>query len=109
MKNKLFSGDTITIAAPAGGVVSGAGVLVGTVIGVAVASAAATLPVAVQLEGVAELPKLSTDVVAVGVKLYWDNTNSRLTTTASGNTEAGIAFAAAGSGVATVQIKLKGR
>jgi predicted RecA/RadA family phage recombinase len=47
-------------------------------------------------------------VVTQGAALYWDNTNSRLTTTASGNTYAGYAFAAAGNGVTTVNIKLNG-
>ena len=41
-----------------------------------------------------------------GAKLYWDNTNKVLTTTASGNTIVGVAAAAAASGDATVAILL---
>ena len=51
---------------------------------------------------------VKTETVAAGALLYWDNTNKRLTTTASGNTLAGFAVAAAGSGVTTVQIRLNG-
>lgn len=109
MKNYLYTGDTLDIVAPAGGVVSGNAYLIGTIIGVAVATAAVGASVAMRVEGVFTLPKLSTDVVTQGALLYWDNTNFRLTLTSAGNTLAGIAWAAAGNGVSTVQIKLKGR
>lgn len=87
---------------------SGQPVLIGTKIGVCLADIAngSTGPVA--MSGVYTVTKLSTDVVTQGAALYWDNTNSRLTTTASGNTYAGYAFAAAGNGVTTVNIKLNG-
>lgn len=85
---------------------SGQPVLIGVRLGVCLADIAngATGPVAVS--GVYTVTKLSTDVVAQGAALYWDNTNSRLTTTASGNTLAGYAFAAAGNGATSVNIKL---
>lgn len=108
MRNKIMSGDTITITAGAT-IASGAAVLVGSVLGVAVESAVSGEPLAVQLEGVFNLPILGTDTPAVGAKLYWDAGNSRLTTTVGSNTEAGIAFAAKASGPTTVRIKLKGR
>ena len=60
----------------------------------------------VQVEGVFTVTKLGTDTVAAGALLYWDNTNKRLTTTASGNTLSGFAVAAAGSGVTAVNIKI---
>lgn len=40
-------------------------------------------------ETVVRLPVLSSDTLAIGALLYWDATNYRLTTTASGNTKAG--------------------
>lgn len=91
---------------PGSAVASGAVVLMGATIGVALAAIAANATGSVAVKGVYTLPKLSTDVVAQGALLYWDNTNSRLTTTASGNTLAGRAAIAAGSGVATVDIDL---
>lgn len=105
MKTGIVEGLTIEHA-PAAARASDAATLIGTRLGVAVADVAANQVGVFRIEGVFELPKLSTDVVAQGALLYWDNTNLRLTTTASGNTLAGFAYAAAGSGVATVQIKI---
>lgn len=50
--------------------------------------------------------KLSTDVVTEGALLYYDSTNDRLTITAGSWKIAGVAAAAAGSGVSTVQVIL---
>ncbi len=91
---------------PGSAVTSGQVVLVGTKIGVAIADIAANDTGALRVVGVFSLTKLSTDNVTKGAALYWDNANSRLTTTASGNTYAGWATEAAGSGVATVNIKI---
>lgn len=87
---------------------SGQPVLIGTRLGVCLADIAngSTGPAA--MSGVYTVTKLSTDVVAQGAALYWDNSNSRLAATASGYTYAGYAFAAAGNGVTTVNIKLNG-
>lgn len=96
--------DHVAIGAKA----SGQPVLIGTKLGVCVADIAngATGPVAVS--GVYTVTKLTTDVVAQGAALYWDNGNSRLTTTVASNVYAGYAFAAAGNGVTSVNIKLNG-
>lgn len=109
MNNKLFTGDVITITSPAGGTTSGGALLVGTVLGVATADSDEGDLVAVELEGVFELPKLSTGVFTVGEKLYWDATNTRLTDVSTDNTECGIAFAAAANPSSTGVVKLKGR
>lgn len=62
----------------------------------------------VRICGVFELAKATTDVIAQGAKVYWSTTNSNITTTASGNTEAGVATAAAGNGATTVAVLLNG-
>lgn len=105
MKNAVSMGLTIDHA-PAAQRLAGAMTLIGVRVGVAVNDVAATVSGVFYVQGVFEIPKLSTDVVAQGAALYWDNTNLRLTTTSSGNTLAGYAFAAAGNGVATVQIAI---
>ena len=51
------------------------------------------------------MPK-ATGAVSQGAKLYWDNTNKVLTTTASGNTIVGVAAEAALSGDANAKILL---
>lgn len=51
-----------------------------------------------QLSGVFEMTALSTDTWSEGDILYWDDTNKRLTDTASTHKSAGIAAADKGSG-----------
>lgn len=87
-------------------VVSGQVLVIGTRIGVALGDIANGATGSAQVAGVFELNKLSTDVVAQGALLYWDTVNTRLTTTAAGNTLAGHAYAAAGNGVTAQQIVL---
>ena len=105
MKNFVSQGLTIDHA-PAANRASGAGTLIGAKIGVALADVLATVVGPFAIDGVYDLPKLSTDVVTQGALLYWDNTNLRLTVTSAGNTLAGYAFAAAGNGVLTVPLVL---
>lgn len=105
--NYVQEGDVIDYPNTSGATISsGTAFLIGLWLAVALADIANNATGSAAIEGVFTVPKLSTDVVAIGVALYWDNTNKRLTTTASGNTLAGKAVAAAGSGVATVKIKL---
>ncbi len=73
---------------------------------VAVADYAQTVVGQYCVRGVFSITKLSTDVVAEGVALYWDSTNSRLTVTAADNTKVGYAASAAGNGATTVNILL---
>jgi len=101
----VMSGEVIDYAAGSN-ITSGQVVVVGARVGVALASIASGATGAVRVKGIFTLAKLSTDVVAQGALLYWDNANTRLTVTAGGNTLAGYASVAAGNGVATVDINL---
>lgn len=101
----VMSGDVIDYVAGSA-VTSGQVLLIGVRIGVALAAIAAGATGAVRVLGIFTIAKLSTDVVAVGAALYWDNTNFRMTTTSAGNTLAGYATAAAGNGVTTVEISI---
>lgn len=105
MKNHIQDGKTISFT-PTADVASGEAVLLGILLVVAIGAIAANTSGEGVTEGVFELPKLSTDVVAQGAALYWDNTNKRLTVTASGNTLVGKAWDAAGNGKATVWVKI---
>jgi len=108
MTTKFVQPGEVIDHVASGAKTSGQPVLIGTKLGVCVADIAngATGPVAVS--GVYTVTKLTTDVVAQGDALYWDNGNSRLTTTEGSNVYAGYAFAAAGNGVTSVNIKLNG-
>lgn len=89
-------------------IASGDGVLVGTKLGVALASIAAGATGSVQICGVFALPKLSTDNMTQGAAVYWDNANKRLTLTSAGNTLAGVAAAAAAATTTSVNVLLNG-
>lgn len=104
-RNYVQPGEVMDYTAPAA-ITSGSAIKVGSRIGVALSDIASGATGPVQMSGVFSQPKLSTDVVTQGALLYWDDTNDRLTLTASGNTLAGYAFAAAGNGATTVAIKL---
>jgi predicted RecA/RadA family phage recombinase len=84
---------------------SGDFVLIGAIGGVATTDIANGKTGAVHIKGVFSVPK-ATGAVSQGAKLYWDATNSVLTTTASGNTIVGVAAEAALSGDATAKILL---
>lgn len=98
-------GEVIDYTASAN-IASGQVVLMGARIGVALKAIANGETGPMQVTGVFNIAKLSTDNMAQGALLYWDNTNSRLTTTASGNTMAGFAAAAAAASTTSVNIKI---
>lgn len=105
MKNKIQDGNTITAVAPYQRN-SGECAKIGQLLGVAVSDVANAAEGVFATEGVYELPKLSTDVVPVGGKLWWDDTNKRFTLVATANHPGGIAWEAAGNGVAVVKVKI---
>lgn len=58
------------------------------------------------VSGVYEMPKSSSSAIAQGAPVYWDGTG--ITGTASTNTPAGYAAAAAGASDTTILVKLLG-
>lgn len=105
-KNYVQPGKALTVTAPSGGVSSGDVVLLGKLLGIAAHDADGGDPVAIEVEGVFDVAKKSTDVVTVGAILYWDSANSEFTLTSTSNTKAGLAASAAGNGATKVNIKL---
>ena len=97
MKNYIQPGHAITLAAPYD-VVSGAGLLVGSIFGVASHDALSGAEVETQLTGVIDLAKVASQAWTAGAKVYWDNTAKRVTNVASGNTLVGVAVLAVGAG-----------
>ena len=102
MRNFVQPGKVITVTAPYA-LASGAGCLVGSLFGVALAPASSGANVNIQTYGVFTLPKAA-GTIAQGQTLYWDNTNFVVTTTATGNTKIGAALTAQAAGDATVQV-----
>lgn len=107
MKNVIQAGENLTLPAPAD-VLSGAGVLVGTIFGVAQGNALSGADVVLVRRGVFELPKTSAQAWTVGVKIYWDNTAKAATTTAASNPVIGAAVAVAANPSATGLVLLDG-
>ncbi len=105
MKSYENSGDVLTVTAPYD-VASGAGMLVGALFLIAASAALSGAEVEGRTVGVYTIAALSTDTGSVGAKIYWDNTNKRLTTTSSANTLVGVLTAAKTSGQTTASVRL---
>ena len=103
--NFVQEGKALDYTPSGADVASGDFVLMGSIGGVAKTDIADGKTGAVHVSGVFSVAK-ATGAVAQGAKLYWNSTNSNLTTTASGNTIVGVAAAAALSADATVKILL---
>ncbi len=101
-KNYIQKGEVLQYT-PSGAVVAGALVIIGTLAAVALSDIAASTTGTVQITGVFRLAK-ATGAISQGVKVYWDATNSNVTTTASGNTLIGVAAKAETSGATTVDV-----
>ncbi len=105
-KNYIQPGHTITVAAPTGGVLSGDGLLIGTLFGVAQYDAVEGADVEILTEGVIEIAKTSALQIGVGDRLFWDATNRVVNKTATAQVCVGVAVSAAANPSATVKIKL---
>lgn len=106
MKTYIQPGDVVTVAAPAD-VASGAGVLVGSLFGVAAFDALSGAEVEVKTTGVFEFPKTSALAISVGDLIYWDNT-AKVVNKTNTNKAVGVAVSAAANPSATVLVRLNG-
>lgn len=108
MKNKVKSGNTVTLTAPSGGVVGGNAYTIGKLTGVATSTVAEGLPFEMDVTGVFDLPKKSTDVFTEGCLLYWDPTPGELTTTDTAGEFCGHATLAAANPSTSGRVRLAG-
>lgn len=107
MRNYIQPGDSLAVAVPyAAGVSSGDGVLVGALFGVAAVDGAQNAVIECQTKGVFDLAKEPALAITAGARVFWDNTNRRITTSATGNFAVGIAAQAALAADATVRVVL---
>lgn len=103
MNNYIGPGNSVTVAMPYA-VGAGSGVLKGGLFGVAVSSCASGSTGVMSINGVyTGLVKASGtgEAWAVGDRLYWDDTNKRLTKTSTSNFAVGVALEAIGTAVTT--------
>ncbi|MNJ50487.1 hypothetical protein D3C77_457590 [compost metagenome] len=109
MKTFIQNGDCITVAAPAGGTVSGELYKVGAIIGVAATTEAAGQPVVLKLCGVFGLTKISAQAWAVGDLIYMNTTSRALTNvSAAGLVLVGVATEIAANPSAVGVCRLNG-
>lgn len=108
MKNFIQDGDTVTVTAPAGGVISGYGVIVGNLFGIAATTQAEGANVEIATTGVFDLPKAPAAVFTAGQRVSWDNAAKHVVAPAAGMYPIGTALLAAGNGVATARVRLDG-
>jgi len=99
MKNYLQHGETLSLAAPSGGVVGGLPYLIGALFGVATHDAAEAALFEFRLKGVfSDLAKVTGTAWVAGDVLYWDNSAKKLTKVAASNRAVAIAALDAASG-----------
>ena len=110
MKNFVQPGDAIDFVAPSGGVVGGAGFLLGVLFGVVRHSAPQGAQSILDTHGVYALPKAATQTPAPGAALYWDDTAKNVTTTVGSNVKIGAhaGLAAPDGAAATILVRLNG-
>lgn len=107
MKTFVQPGNSLALAVPyASGVTSGQGVLVGAIFGIAAVDGAQNATIECQTMGVFDITKQPALAIAAGARVFWDDTNRRITTTATGNYQVGIATQAALAADSTVRVWL---
>lgn len=104
MKNYIQPGEVADIV-PGADVAAGDVVVIGVRIAVAATAIKSGATGSASVTGVFTLPK-ATGALAQGAAVYWDATAKKVTATATSNTLAGYAFAAAASGDATIPVKI---
>jgi predicted RecA/RadA family phage recombinase len=84
--NYVQPGNVLTLPAPTGGILSGAGFLAGNLFAVATKDQATdAAPVEGAVVGVFTLPKNNSEAMNRGDAIYWDDTGKEVTTTVGAN------------------------
>ena len=108
MKTFIQPGNVISVTAPAGGVASGDGVIVGSLFGIAACDALAGESVEIATTGVFDLNKDSATVLSQGDRVAWDDSAMEIALPGAGLYPVGMATVAAGDGATTVTVRLDG-
>lgn len=110
MKNSVQSGEVITVTAPYD-VVSGAGVKVGNIFGIAAsAKLSGATDLEIKMEGVYDILAVTADTATGGTatKCYWDDTAKKITTTVGSNMFVGSIIAVKTASDTTARVRLNG-
>jgi len=107
MKNFVQEGNVLTLPAPYD-VASGGGFQVGALFAIATTDAASGTPVEGSMKGVFTLPKTSAQAWAVGVRVYWDDTNKRCDSDSTKGGLIGVATAVSANPSTVGYVRLNG-
>ncbi len=102
------TGNTLRLLAPYDRLTSGLGAKVGAFFGVSCDTVLSGVEGSFETTGVHDLAKLTTDVWAVGDRLYWDDSNKRLTLDSAGGMFVGVAYEITANPSSTGLCKLSG-
>lgn len=105
-KNTIYADPRVIELAAPYDVTSGQGLLVGATFGVAQIDALSGATVSAMITGMHDLTKEPSLAISVGVRVFWDNTNKRVTTTTTSNFCIGVAAVAALAADTTVRVLL---
>lgn len=105
MRNFIQPGNAITVPSPRN-IISGEGVLIDRLFGVAGADAATGHDLVLHCEGVYELPKATSQAFTLGSRVYWDAADGECTTTSEANFLIGVCVEAAGSAASSLRVRL---
>jgi len=98
-------GDVLELTAPAA-LSSNDAFIIGNIFAVALEDAASGAQVSGAVEGVYEIPKLSTDNMTVGLKVNWNDTNKEVQLAAGDLDDVATVVEAAGASTTVVKVKL---
>ena len=105
MNNFTEEGLSFPFTAPYA-LTSGQGVLIGALFGIAAVDGAQNAVIECQTIGVFDISKEPALAISAGARVFWDNTNRRITTTATSNYQVGIAALPALAADTTVRVWL---
>lgn len=109
MRSFIQKGESLQLTAPVGGVVGGAGVLIGTALfNVPQQTAAAGALYDGLVEGVIDHAKAAV-AIAAGDIAYWDNAAKLVTNVVGSNLKIGVFVAAAIAGAPLGRVRLSGQ
>jgi len=106
MKNFISSGNLVTLTAPSGGVVGGRGQLFDKLLVVAVSTEVENALFSGQRLGEVELAKKTADVMTLGQKVNWNDTNDELQNATSDLDNVATVVEAASGSVSLVKVVL---
>ncbi len=105
MKTLIQEGKILRLTAPAS-LASGIAVLIGAIFGIAMMDIASGEVGDFLVEGVADIAKATGVTFAVGDRVYWDASASKVTSVATGNTLIGYATAIGLTGDTTLSVSI---